>query len=85
MFVERNPDKMEDNIRRMGNYLKLYRCTLKYISQLYIFFKITCISTIHGCLFFLGQGEEKSICILHPRWPSGNKYLFIDLLVISKL
>lgn len=69
MFVERNPDKMEDNIRRMGTYLKLYRCTLKYISQLYIFFKITCTFVYQQftVAFFLGQGEEKSICILHPR------------------
>lgn len=64
MFVERNPDKMEDNIRRMGNYLKLYRCTIyrnyTYFSKLHVYQQFT-------VAFFLGQGEEKSICILHPR------------------
>lgn len=66
MFAERNPDKMEDNIRRMGNYLKLYRCTMKYISQFYIFFSKLHVYQQFTVAFFLGQGEEKSICILHP-------------------
>lgn len=60
--------------------------TIKIIHK---YFVITLIfifihSLIHSlCLLFTGQGEKKSNCILHPRWPSGMKYK-LKILVISK-
>lgn len=45
-----------------------------YISKLYQQFTVA--------YFVLGQREEKSIGILHPRWASGNKY-YLEILVMS--
>lgn len=66
MFAESKPGQMENNVRCMGNYLN--------------YIQVLCNndnfhSLIHSLLLsFTGQGEKKSNCILHPRWPSGMKY-----------
>lgn len=66
MFADSKPDQMENNVRCMGNYLN-------YIQVLCI--NVNFHSFIHSLLLlFTGQGEKKSNCILHPRWPSGMKY-----------
>lgn len=81
MFAESKPGQMENNVRCMGNYLNYTQVLCSNVN--YIIF-ISIHSLIHSlCLLFTGQGEKKSNCILHPRWPSGMKYK-LKILVISK-